>query len=85
MIWAVLRIYHVLISDFLQLSELWNAAANDTVGGSGHSSHGRPKSQLKQFAWAGQDKRARTAALAASKCTGLVSSLRLRALSTPDF
>ena len=68
-----------------QLSELWNAAANDTVGGAAHSSNGRPKTQLKQFAWAGQDSKARTAALAAAKCTGLVSSLRLRALSTPDF
>ncbi len=68
------------------LTELWNAATNDTVGGAVRSHHGRGKpQQLKQYAWAGNDTKARTAALAAAKCTGLVSSMRMRALSTPDF
>ena len=66
------------------LCKLWDAAANDTVGGGGNSRRGGvPKAMLVQYdSMSSQDRKSR---LAAIKCTGLVNGIRLAALSRPNF
>ena len=65
--------------------KLWDAAANDTVGGRQH--HKGPNGISKQMMerYSGMSASDRKAKLAAIKCTGLVNGLRLAALSRPNF
>ncbi len=65
--------------------KLWDAAANDTVGG--RQQHKGPNGISKQMMerYSGMSASDRKAKLAAIKCTGLVNGLRLAALSRPNF
>lgn len=72
------------------LCKLWDAAANDAVGGRSNNSMGggtraAQKAIMKQYHWAGSHPHDRKAHEAAMRCTGLVAGLRLAALSRPNF
>eukprot|EP00287_Rhodomonas_sp_CCMP768_P010685 CAMPEP_0196727766 /NCGR_PEP_ID=MMETSP1091-20130531/8669_1 /TAXON_ID=302021 /ORGANISM="Rhodomonas sp., Strain CCMP768" /LENGTH=72 /DNA_ID=CAMNT_0042070429 /DNA_START=47 /DNA_END=265 /DNA_ORIENTATION=+ len=71
------------------LCKLWDAAANDAVGGRPHNAMGGSSSSqkaiLKQYQWAGSHPHDRKSHEAALRCTGLVAGLRLAALSRPNF
>ena len=65
--------------------KLWDAAANDTVGGRSHSHGPKGVSKALMERYEGMGKHERKSKLAAIKCTGLVNGIRLAALSRPDF
>eukprot|EP00960_Hanusia_phi_P058871 764002-Hanusia_phi.AAC.6 len=67
------------------LAKLWNAASNDAVGSGSHNAfHGNAaKSIYAEYRTMGSSERKDK--LAAERCTGLVSGLRLAALSRPNF